>query len=59
LDRRLVETQNRSGRGGVEKNSQLLPGLEPPNIHPVAQRYTIEYSSSFICNDIDIKSEIE
>jgi len=30
LDRRLGETKSRSGRGGEEKNSQHLPGLEPP-----------------------------
>jgi len=33
--------QSRSGRG-EEKNSQPLPRLEPPNIQPVAQRYTTE-----------------
>jgi hypothetical protein len=38
LDRRL------GGRGGEEKNSQSLPGLEPPIIQPVAQRYTTEIS---------------
>jgi hypothetical protein len=32
------------GRGGEEKNSQPLPGLESPIIQPVAQRYTIEPS---------------
>jgi hypothetical protein len=42
LDRKLSGTQSRSGRGGEEKNSQLLPGLEPPIIQPVAQRYTTE-----------------
>jgi hypothetical protein len=40
LDRRLRENQSRSGRGGEEKNSQPLPGLERPIIQPVAQRYT-------------------
>jgi hypothetical protein len=44
LDRRLGRPQNRSGRGGEEKNSQPLPGLEPPIIQPVAQPYTIELS---------------
>jgi hypothetical protein len=35
--------QSRSGRsGGEEKNSQPLPGLEPPIIQPVAQHYTTE-----------------
>jgi hypothetical protein len=44
LDRRLGGPQSRSGRGGEEKNSQPLPGLEPPIIQPVAQRYTTELS---------------
>jgi hypothetical protein len=44
LDRRLGGFQCRSGRGGEEKNSQPLPGLEPPIIQPVAQRYTAELS---------------
>jgi hypothetical protein len=42
LDRRLDGPQNRSGRGGEEKNSQPLPGLEPPIIQPVAWLYTTE-----------------
>jgi hypothetical protein len=42
LDRRTGELQSRSGRGGKEKNSQPLPGLELPIIQPVAQRYTTE-----------------
>jgi len=29
LDRRLGGPQNRSGRGGEEKNSLSLPGIEP------------------------------
>jgi hypothetical protein len=40
LDRRLGGPQSRSGRGGEEKNSHPLPGLEPPIIQPIAQRYT-------------------
>jgi hypothetical protein len=40
LDRRLGELQSRSGHGGEEKNSQPLPGLEPPIIQLVAQSYT-------------------
>jgi hypothetical protein len=35
---------SRSGPGGVEKNSQLLSGLEPQIIHLVAERYTTELS---------------
>jgi hypothetical protein len=31
FDRRLGGPQNRSGRGGEEKNSQLPPGIEPYN----------------------------
>jgi hypothetical protein len=40
LDRRLGGSHSRSGRGVEKKNSQPLPGLEPPIIQPVAQRYT-------------------
>jgi hypothetical protein len=29
LDRRMGGPQSRSGRGGEEKNSQPLPGIEP------------------------------
>jgi hypothetical protein len=32
LDRRLGGLQNRSGHSGEQKNSQPLPGLEPPII---------------------------
>jgi hypothetical protein len=44
LDRRLDGSQSSSGRGGEEKSSQPLPGLEPPIIQPVAQLYTTELS---------------
>jgi hypothetical protein len=44
LDRRLGGPQNWTGGGGEEKNSQPLPGLEPPIIQPVAQGYTTELS---------------
>jgi hypothetical protein len=44
LDRRLGGPQSQSGRGGEEKNSHPLPGLESPIIHLVAQRYTTELS---------------
>jgi hypothetical protein len=42
LDRRLGGPQSRSERGDEEKNSQPLPGLEPPIIQPVAQHYSTE-----------------
>jgi hypothetical protein len=42
--------QNRSGRGGEEKNSQPLPGIEPPIIQPVAQRYLNKLSRLMIIN---------
>jgi hypothetical protein len=42
FDKRLNEPQSRFGGCGEEKNSQPLPGLEPPIIQPVAQRYTAE-----------------
>jgi hypothetical protein len=44
LDRRLGENRSQSGRGGKEKNSQPLSGLELPIIQPAAQRYTTELS---------------
>jgi hypothetical protein len=44
LYRRLAGPQSRYGRGCEEKSSQSLPGLEPPIIQPVAQRYTTELS---------------
>jgi hypothetical protein len=44
LDRRLGGLQSLSGRGGEQKNSQPLPGLEPLIIQPVAQRYATELS---------------
>jgi hypothetical protein len=50
LDRRLGGPQSRSGHGGEEKNSQPLPGLEPPIIQPVAHSYTTE-SSRIIGNE--------
>jgi hypothetical protein len=46
LNRRLGGPQSRSGHSGKEKNSQPLPGLEPP----IIQWYTTElsvYSFSF------------
>jgi hypothetical protein len=45
LDKRQGGPQSRSGRGGEEKNSHPLPGLKPPIIQPVAQRYTTELST--------------
>jgi hypothetical protein len=44
LDRRLGGPQSRSERGGEERNSQPPLGLEPPLMHPVAQRCNIELS---------------
>jgi hypothetical protein len=57
LDRRLGGPQSRSGRSGEEKNSQPLPGLEPPVIQPVANEVIKMYdfySLSLYCpQDID------
>jgi hypothetical protein len=44
LDRRLGGGQSQSGHGSEKKNSQPLPGLKPPIIQPVDQRYTTELS---------------
>jgi hypothetical protein len=48
LDRTLCGNQSRSGRGGEEKNSQLLPGLKLTIIQPVAQRYTAKLSQCLV-----------
>jgi hypothetical protein len=45
----LSGPQSPPGRGGEEKNSQPLPGLDPPTIQPVAQRYTAELSQLSGC----------
>jgi hypothetical protein len=39
LDTRMGGPHRRSGRGGTEKNSQPLTGLEPPITQPVALRH--------------------
>jgi hypothetical protein len=49
LYRRLGGPQSRSGRGGEEKNSLSLPGLEPSIIQLVAQRCTTELSCPLYC----------
>jgi len=41
LDRRLYGPQSRSGRGGEEKNSQALSGIEPAIIQLVAELCTV------------------
>jgi hypothetical protein len=46
LDRRLCGNQSRSGRGGEEKNSQLVPGLEPSIIQPIASAIPLNYPAS-------------
>jgi hypothetical protein len=38
----LYPPQSRSGHGGEEENYHPLPGLEPPIIQSVVQRYTTE-----------------
>jgi hypothetical protein len=47
LDRRLDGPQSRSGCGGEEKNSQPLPGQEPPLIQTVAQSHTIDILQNY------------
>jgi hypothetical protein len=39
LDRKLCGIQGRCGQGGEEKNSQPLPGFEPPTIQLITPRY--------------------
>jgi hypothetical protein len=50
LDRRLGELQSQPGRGGEEKNSHPLSGLETPIMQPVALRYITELSRLLIKN---------
>jgi hypothetical protein len=57
LDRRLVGPQSWSGGGGEEKNSQLLPGLEPPVVQPVAQLCITELSRFLIQSHTGYNSE--
>jgi hypothetical protein len=57
LDKRLGGLQSRSGRGGEEKNSQPLPGLEPPIIQPLAQGYTSEITRLLLLITVAIISE--
>jgi hypothetical protein len=56
LDRRLDGPQSRSGRGGEEKNSQPLPGIESPNPNYPARSqllYRLSYFDAFsIQNDL-------
>jgi hypothetical protein len=47
LNRRLGGPQSRSGRGGEDKNSQSLPGFEPPIIQPAALHCTTELPCSY------------
>jgi hypothetical protein len=44
LDRRLGGPYSQSECGGEEKMSQLLLGLEPPIIQPIAQCFAAELS---------------
>jgi hypothetical protein len=52
FDRRLGGPQSRSGRVGEEKNSQLLPELEPKIIQSVAHCYNSELSQlQILCSE--------
>jgi hypothetical protein len=55
LDRRLGKPQSQSGHGGEKKNSKPLPGLEPPIMQPVAQRYATEISRLLIVECVSKK----
>jgi hypothetical protein len=58
LGRRMCGPQNRSGRGGEDKNSRPLPELEPPIIQPVVQRYTTELYITLYWNRIIRNEEL-
>jgi hypothetical protein len=46
------------GRGGEEKNSEPLPGIETPIIQPIAQRYTTELSRFHIEHIISVSKSM-
>jgi hypothetical protein len=46
LDKRLAGPQSHLDAVVKKKQSQPLPGLEPPIIQPVVQRYTTELSNN-------------
>jgi hypothetical protein len=48
LDRKLGGPESWSEHGGEKKNFQPLPGLEPPIIQPVDQRYSTELYRTLI-----------
>jgi hypothetical protein len=55
LDRNMGGPQGHSGRDGEENNSQPLPGIEPPIIQAVAQRYTTELPCRIeFCSGTDV-----
>jgi hypothetical protein len=55
LNRKLGESQSRSGGDGEEKNSQPLPELEPRIIQLVAQHYTTKLSLLLIISVVYTK----
>jgi hypothetical protein len=55
LDRRLGGPQSWSGRGGEEKNPQLLLELKSHIIQPVAQHCTTELSQLLMINGNTLK----
>jgi hypothetical protein len=57
--RRLDGPQCLSRLGGEVKNSQPLPGLEPPIILYVIQGYTTELSRLVVDDDNELKCECE
>jgi len=61
LDRRLGGPQSRSGRGGEEKNSQPLPGIEPKNPDRPARSPALEKYKANIrsCNHFNKKTRFE
>jgi hypothetical protein len=65
LDKRLGGSQSRSGHEGEEKNSQPLPGLEPPRPSAIPLSYPgffkiTEYVACFVLtfHSLDITSSV-
>jgi hypothetical protein len=47
MNRKLGGPQNRSEHGSEERNSQPLPGFEPPIIQPVASAIPVSHPASY------------
>jgi hypothetical protein len=54
----LIGQEAGCGRGDEKKNSPPLPGLEPPIIQSVVQRYTTELSLLLMKLNVQLETKI-